>query len=422
MKSSHLPDAVRRTQWVYSGLTASSTLAASFIWGINTLFLLDAGLSNAQAFASNAFYTLGTLLFEVPTGVVADIWGRRTSYLIGTVTLFISTLLYLLIWYFHAPFWAWAITSVSLGLGFTFFSGATEAWLVDALRASGYKGSFDSVFARGQIVAGIAMLSGSIAGGLIAQLSNLGVPYMIRAAFLLITFVLAWVFMKDLGFTSAAGESLMNRMHGILKSSIDQGLRKRPVRWIMLMAPFTFGAVFYAFYALQPYLLELYKSPRSYGIAGLAAATMAAARILGGILASQTVRIFNRRTTIILCSILLSIGMLVIIGSTNNFWVAALALILWALSFSAAAPIRQAYLNSLIPSSERATVLSFDSLLGSSGGVVSQPALGRIADVYGYGVSYLVTSAIQILALPFAFLARRENASEDRIEKSVPGK
>jgi MFS family permease len=74
------------------------TLAASFIWGINTLFLLDAGLTNTQAFAANAFFTAGLVLFEVPTGVVADLRGRRLSYLLGTLTPALSTLLHLLMW------------------------------------------------------------------------------------------------------------------------------------------------------------------------------------------------------------------------------------------------------------------------------------------------------------------------------------
>src|SRR5688572_19032750 len=117
---------VRRT---YLLLILLSTLASSFIWGINTLFLLSAGLTNTQAFTVNAFYTAGAFLFEVPTGVVADTRGRRTSYLWGTLTLFLSTLLYLFMWQTQAPVWGWAIASVLLGLGFTFFSGATEAWL-----------------------------------------------------------------------------------------------------------------------------------------------------------------------------------------------------------------------------------------------------------------------------------------------------
>src|SRR5687767_1871330 len=156
--------ASRKVQNVYLLLLLFNTLAASFIWGINTLFLLDAGLSNAEAFAANAFFTAGLVLFEVPTGVIADIRGRRLSYLLGTLTLTISTLLYLLMWRISAPFWAWAVTSAFLGLGFTFFSGAVQAWLVDALKASDFQGQLDSVFARGEIVEGVAMLTGSVAG------------------------------------------------------------------------------------------------------------------------------------------------------------------------------------------------------------------------------------------------------------------
>ena len=108
------------------------------------------------------------LVFEIPTGVVADTVGRRASYLLGTVTLMASTLLYVLLWELAAPFWSWALVSMLLGLGFTFFSGAVEAWLVDALTATGFDGDLETVFGRGQIVGGAAMLTGSVAGGFIA--------------------------------------------------------------------------------------------------------------------------------------------------------------------------------------------------------------------------------------------------------------
>lgn len=144
---------------VYLALLLLHTLAASLIWGINTLFLLDAGLSNTEAFAANAFFTAGLMLFEVPTGVVADTRGRRFSYLLGTLTLAVTTVLYLVMWQVSAPFWAWAVTSTALGLGFTFFSGAVEAWLVDALTATRYfdeGGVLESVLAKGEIVEGSA--------------------------------------------------------------------------------------------------------------------------------------------------------------------------------------------------------------------------------------------------------------------------
>jgi MFS family permease len=79
-------------------------------------------------------------------------------------------------------------------------------------------------------------------------------------------------------------------------------------------------------------------------------------------------------------------------------------------------PIRLAYLNGIIPSQQRATVLSFDNLMASAGGVAAQPALGRVADVWGYPSAYLVSAVIQLAAMPFLVLARRENAPSDPID------
>ena len=77
-------------------------------------------------------------------------------------------------------------------------------------------------------------------------------------------------------------------------------------------------------------------------------------------------------------------------------------------------PIRQAYLNGLIPSRQRATILSFDSMMSSTGGVWAQPVLGRAADVWGYAPSYLLGAGISALALPFLGLSRRQNARRHR--------
>ena len=81
----------------------------------------------------------------------------------------------------------------------------------------------------------------------------------------------------------------------------------------------------------------------------------------------------------------MSCGILVADRFRNAFWVVLGLLVLWGLVFAAEMPIRQAYLNGMIPSKQRATVLSFDSLMGSTGGVVIQPVLGKSADVYSYG-------------------------------------
>ena len=274
------------------------------------------------------------MIFEVPTGVVADTRGRRFSFMLGAATLLVSTLLYLVMWNLHAPLWGWAIASILLGLGFTFFSGATEAWLVDALAATGFTGNLESVFGRAQVVGGGAMLVGSVAGGFIAQLTDLGVPYIVRAGMLGVTLVVAWWFMHDLGFTPERGASPLAAVRTVISGAVDGGLRNRPVRWLMLAAPFTVGVGFYAFYAFQPYLLELFGDPNAYGIAGLAAAIVAAAQILGGLTVGWVRRLFKRRTDALILGGVLTVVLMALIGLTTSFVVALVLMTVWCLVFA----------------------------------------------------------------------------------------
>jgi MFS family permease len=406
----------RSVQRAYLTLMLGNTLAASFIWGINTIFLLDAGLSNLEAFAANASFTAGMVLFEVPTGIVADTVGRRASYLLGTVTLTASTLLYVVLWQVEAPFWQWAVVSMLLGLGFTFFSGAVEAWLVDALTATGFDGEMESVFGRGQIVTGVAMLTGSVAGGFVAQYTSLGIPFVLRGVVLAVMFAVAFRLMHDVGFTPAEGGRPLAEMRKIASASIDFGWRVPAVKWLMVESLFTGGVGIYAFYALQPYLLELYGDPEAYQIAGLVAAIVAGAQILGGMAAPHIRRLFPRRTSALIAMAGTGVVTLGLIGIVESFWAVIGLIVVWGLLFAATMPIRQTYLNGMIPSAQRATILSFDSLMGSTGGVWTQPVLGRAADVWGYAPSYLMGAGISALALPFLALSRRQNAAADTVE------
>jgi MFS family permease len=409
--------AAQTVERTYLLLTLVSTLSASFIWGINTLFLLDAGLSNTEAFAANAFFTAGEMLFEIPTGVIADTWGRRRSYLLGAGTLLVSTLLYLAMWQLRAPFWAWAGASMLIGLGFTFFSGATEAWLVDALAFTGHKGKLDNVLARGQVMTGVAMLTGTLGGGFVAQWTNLGVPYIVRAVLLGVTLVAAMLWMRDLGFTPQRGRRIGAQVRNTLRASLDFGLRQPSVRWVMLAAFCSGGIAIYGFYAAQPYLLQLYGDPRAFGVSGLATAVIAAAQIAAGFAASHLRRLFKRRTHVLIVSAVLVAVCLGAMSTVSTFALALVVLVAWSFSMWVAMPLRQAYLNGIIPSAQRATVLSFDNLMMSAGGVLAQPALGRVADARGYAFAYLVAVFVQLTALPFLVLARRSNAASDPIQE-----
>jgi MFS family permease len=413
MRSTPTPRSIERT---YLTLLLGNTLAASLIWGINTIFLLDAGLSNLEAFAANAFFTAGMVLFEVPTGIVADTVGRRASYLLGTLTLTASTFLYVLLWQVEAPFWEWGVVSMLLGLGFTFFSGAVEAWLVDALTATGYRGQMETVFGRGQIVTGAGMLAGSVAGGLIAAQTSLGVPFVLRGVVLIVMFGVAFRVMHDIGFTPETGGRPLAEMRRIAAGSIEYGWRVPAVKWLMVEALLTGGVGIYAFYALQPYLLELYGDPHAYQVAGLVAAIVAGAQIVGGIAAPRIRRRFERRTSALIATAALGVVVLGLIGLVESFWAVLGLIVVWGLLFAATLPIRQSYLNGLIPSRQRATILSFDSMMSSTGGVWAQPVLGRAADAWGYAPSYLLSAGISILAIPCLALSRRQNAPADTLE------
>jgi len=331
------------------------------------------------------------------------------------VTLAASTLLYVFLWRIHAPFWQWAVVSVLIGLGFTFFSGAVEAWLVDALKATGFTGELEAVFGRGQVVTGVAMLGGSVLGGLIAQQTSLGVPFVLRGLILAAMFVVALRLMHDVGFSPEKSGDVVTEVRKIASASIEYGLRVPSVKWLMIESLFTGGVGIYGFYALQPYLLQLYGDRRAYVIAGLAAAIVAGAQILGGLAAPRIRRLFHRRTSALIATATLGIVVLGLMGIIQSFWVVIGLVVVWSLIFAASMPIRQTYMNGMIPSRQRATILSFDSLMGSAGGVWAQPLLGRVADVWGYGPSYVVAAAISAVAIPALALSRRQNAPADAV-------
>jgi len=417
------PDRIRRT---YLMLILLQTLAASLIWGINTLFLLDAGLTLTEAFIANAAYTAGMVLFEVPTGVVADSAGRRVSFIIGAVTLLVTTAAYLGLWYVEAGVMWWVLVSALLGLGFTFFSGATEAWLVDALAATGYQGSIDAVFGQGQTTTGAATLVGTIAGGFLAQIS-LGVPYVVRSLILVVVIVAAYVSMHDIGYTPQRGGSVRHEIKQLLRASVEHGWANPPVRMFMLAAPFGMGIGIWVFYAFQPYLLELFGDPSAVYLSGIAAALFAVAQMIGGASVNWVRRHVSSRTGIVLTQVVFSSLALVGVGLAEwfevpiGFWVAVALLAVVALGWALTGPVQQAYINEVIPSQQRATVLSFHSLMASAGGVVSQPALARVSDVYSLGVGYIVAGCLYMVQFPFIWAVKRMGLAADEVKSTDAG-
>ena len=412
--AAHPPES-RRVLAGYFTLAGLYTLSAALIWGVNTLFLLDAGLSFFEVFVANAAFSAGMVVFEIPTGVVADTLGRRVSFLLSVSVLAATTLLYVALAQLEAGVVAFALVSVGMGLGFTFYSGAMEAWLVDALAVTGYRGILDRVFARGQQITGAAMLVGAVGGGLLGQI-DLAIPYLVRAALLAVVFVVAFVVMHDLGFTPrrvSAGE-LPGEIVRNGKAGVEFGWGQRPLRLLMLASLVQVGFLTWGFYASQPYLLALLDSDAVW-IAGLVAAGVALSTIAGNQVVTIASRYCGRRTTLLLSAAALQTCAAVALGVASSFWVALPAFLLVTASVGVTSPVRQAYLHQVVRTEQRATVVSFDSMVSNVGGVGGQVGLGALGEARSVGAAFVAGGVATAAALPLLAKVRRLGGAADLV-------
>ena len=222
--------------------------------------------------------------------------------------------------------------------------------------------------------------------------------------------------MHDLGFTPSRGVGPVAAIRSVVRGSIDGGWRNPPVRWLMLAAPFAGGVGIYAFYAFQPYLLQLYGDPTAYSVAGLAAATVAGAQIVGGLLVPRVRRLFRRRTDAIILGSVAERRRAALRRADASFWAAVVLMTVWALIFAIVGPLRQAFVNGVDPvraAGDGALVRQPDELrrrrrVPAGPGPDRRPLRLRARRTWSRRSSRRFT-------IPFEILARRERASSDPI-------
>ncbi len=410
---------VVRSYFVIAGLY---TLSAALIWGINTLFLLDAGLDILGVFIANGAFAAGMVVFEIPTGVLADTAGRRVSFLLSVITLFATTLGYLLVAKTGGSLLAFSAVSVVMGLGFTFYSGAVEAWLVDALESTGYDGTLDRIFARGSMVTGGAMLVGTASGGLLGNI-DLALPYVVRAGMLVVVLGVAFFTMHDWGFTPRAFRlaELPAEMGSVARASIRYGWQKRPMRILMMMSFLQYGFLTWGFHAWPPYLLELLGRDVVW-VAGLVASLVALSTIVGNVLVDRFAQFCGKRTTLLYWAAAFQTVAALGVGLADSFWLALALLLGVTAGMGVTGPTRQAYIHQIIPSAQRASVVSFDSMIGNAGGVVGQSGLGYLSRAQSIATGYVLGGVLTVLVLPLVGVLRGLGERADVIVGSRAGK
>ncbi len=406
----------------YFAITGLFNLAMSLIWGIDTLFKMGAGLDIQQVLLTNAAFTLGSMIFEIPTGVVADTLGRRVSLLLCLVTLFTTTLLYVASAWRGWGFWAFVWISVFLGLGFTFYTGAVDAWLVDALKATGYTEPLEPVFAKGQMFFGAGMLVGTIGGGLLGQI-HLYIPYVVRAAIVVPLFALAWYAMPELGYTPRALElkRVPVEMRRVFVEGMEYGLHHPVVRPVMLASLVSMSFMIFGFYSWQRYFLDLLGRDLVW-VDGLISSLLGLSLIAGNALVAPLSRLVRSRTGLLMLSVVVQAAMATAcgmvgrgVGSPDRFYVVVALYLVYGLAVGVAMPVKQAYLNAHIPSAQRATIISLDSMFANVGGVLGQSGWGWLARVRSIGEAWAWSGVTLLFGLPLYWLARRNDRRLDAI-------
>nr|WP_281404440.1 MFS transporter [Pyxidicoccus fallax] len=396
-------------------------MSASLIWGINTLFLLEAGLTLFEVFIANAAFTAAMALFEVPTGVVADTRGRRASFLLSAGVTAVGTLAYVGVAAMGGGLLLFCLAGVILGLGFTFYSGAVEAWLVDALTASGYQEELDPVFARAEMVGQAATLTGTVAGGLLGQL-DLSLPYVVRAVLILSALGVGLRWMHDYGFTPRAVRlrGITGEMRQVARTGLRHGWRNPAMRLLLLHSLLIAGFFLWAWYAWPPYFLELFGRDAVW-LAGVIAALFSLAGMAGNALVGWLAKPGRRRTTLLVGASFMLAVTLAGTGLIRDFWLTVPIFLLGATAVGVLEPVRQSYLHKSIPSAERATLVSADSLMGSLGSIGWQLGLGYLAQRRGVPAGFIVGGAAMLLAVPIFLRLRVLNQPADQVTGADTG-
>jgi MFS family permease len=225
--------------------------------------------------------------------------------------------------------------------------------------------------------------------------------------------------MHDIGFTPRAlrWTGALGEMRTVARAGITFGWRNPSVRLLVVVSFLTSGFFFWAWYAWQPYFLDLLGRDLVW-VAGLIAALFSLAMILGNWLVGRMVKPGMRRTTVLVAGSAVSTALMVGVGAIQMFWVAVPMFLLAAVVFGLMSPVRQTYYHAIIPTEQRATLVSFDSLVGSVGGVAGQTGLGYLSEARSVPAGFVVGGLVTGLAVPAytRLRARRDQADVVRGE------
>ncbi|ARU61183.1 hypothetical protein CBW65_09155 [Tumebacillus avium] len=382
---------VRNNVWlIYAYTFATGLFFDRALW---VLFLVERGMNMAQVGLLESLLHLAILFFEVPTGIVADLYGRRKSLLIGT---FIS-LFYALFMMISGNFFTFTLAFALMGLSGTFKSGASQALLYETLQAGGKESSYTKIMGN---ETALFLLSLSIAqwtGGLMAGTSWTLVYSSIIVA-QVVALVLVW-FVKEPAREVPAEQaeqtgkkSTVQLWKGQFADTLsvwkkEPSLRKPVVLFVAVVTIMTV-VIFYA----QEHFKRQGFSTGEIGFIFMAEALLSAAAAKLAHRVEEKIQ-FSKLFQGIYFSFLL----LLLVFAVIKGWMAVFLLYAMGMLSTGLEPIFSNFVQAKLTAQVRATFFSMISLLTSFGIMLIFPLYGAVVDVIGFTYSFIGLAVLLVL-------------------------
>lgn len=383
---------------VYLTLSAGLSFAFALAYTLQGLYFVTvAGLDPLQLLLIGAALEGAVFLLEVPTGVVADVYSRRRSVILGCVCL--GTAMALVAAFPVFP--ALLLTQIVSAAGYAFLSGAQQAWLADEVGEGRAAGLYllGSQYGRAAGMAGIAATAALAALGL-------HVPILAGGAVALLLALYLWLRMPEDGFAPAPRQQRQTwaALSGTLRRGIAE-VRASRVLTLLMLGAVLYGASSEALDRLNEFLLI-----REVGLpGGLSAANW----LIGLTLAVQIVGFtvtepLRRRirpadaqaaSRALRWVLGLSVAALLAFASAPGFGWAAGALVVHGVLRGLYSPLYDAWINQGLNPASRATVNSIASQADALGQVTFGPVFGLLGNVLGVRSALALAALVRLPAL-----------------------
>lgn len=387
-----------RTARTYYLVSGAYNLSQFFMAPVYPLFLLSRGLDAFQANVVLAVYLLTVFALDVPTGAIADVFGRKASF-IGCCLLRMAAFVY----YSQAEtFTDCLIGELVDAIGTTLATGALEAWVVDGVRAEGGHAS-DRLFARAQVIWRAAMIGGGVACGYLAEVS-LTLSWLAAAAGFGGTALLAAVSMREPSREPVRWSAVHRSLGRTMRDGVG-AVRAAPVLALLCLLTLAcaFGG-FPLFMFWQPHVRAL--SGEGYWLMGWIVALLNLASLAGSALLP---RVLGRlgRSAVLAASAVWRGAMLALLAQASRLGPALVGLLGQEVSSGLGDPVFTAWTNEHVAPEQRATVLSVRSTFFTFGGAAGLLCLGLIGRAFGLPAAFAASATVFVVAaVGFVVLGR----------------